>query len=386
MNIPMPKTRVVFFAEILIEDFDGASRTMFQLLKRIPHEHFEFLFICGVGPEKLFGFDCLRLPTIPLPMNKGYRMAVPQFSRNRMRKKINAFAPDVVHIATPSMLGEFALEYAAEKQLPVLSIYHTHFISYIDYYFRHLPFLIPFMKKTVAARQKKFYNRCDRIYVPAQVIISELTEMGVEPARMNIWQRGIDTNLFSPEKRNPALMRRHTGNDRPTVLFVSRLVWEKNLATLFRIYDLIRSKNLPYNFMIVGDGEAENACHEKMPGAVFIGKADHNTLAGIYASADVFLFPSVSESYGNVVVEAMASGLPCVIAAGGGSQDFIEQGVNGFKCSPYDEADYVGKIEKILGDRSLWEQFSERGRSYCSAFDWSQLAEVYFKDLQKLAQ
>ncbi len=382
----MQKTKIAFFAEILIEDFDGASRTMFQLLKRIPHDRFEFLFICGVGPEKLFEFDCVCLPTIPLPMNKGYRMAFPLFSKSTIRQKVNAFAPDVVHIATPSMLGEFGLEYAAQKRLPVLSIYHTHFISYIDYYFRHLPFLIPFMKKTVTRRQKSFYNRCKLIYVPAKAIVEELVNMGVERPRMQLWQRGIDTNLFSPEKRSPDLMRRLTGNDRPTVLFLSRLVWEKNLATLFRIYDLMQQKNLPYNLMIAGDGEAEKTCREKMPQAVFTGKVDHTLAAELYASADVFLFPSVSESYGNVVLEAMASGLPCMIAAGGGSQDFIEQGMNGFKCSPYEEADYVEKIRKVLENKALWEQFSGRGRSYSSAFDWSQLAEVYFKDLQKLAR
>lgn len=381
----MQKIKIAFFAEILIEDFDGASRTMFQLLKRIPHDRFEFLFICGVGPEQLFGFECLRLPTVPLPMNKGYRMAMPLFSKNKIRERVNAFAPDVVHIATPSMLGEVALDYAAEQRLPVLSIYHTHFISYIDYYFRHLPFLIPFMIKTVAKRQKSFYNRCDLIYVPARVIVEELATTGVERSRMKLWQRGIDLTLFSPEKRNPALMKRLTGNDRPTVLFLSRLVWEKNLATLFRIYDLMQQKNLPCNLVVAGDGEADKACREKMPNAVFTGKVDHAEAAELYASADVFLFPSVSESYGNVVLEAMASGLPCVIAAGGGSQDFIDQGVNGFKCRPYDEADYVEKIQNILENDALREQFSGRGRSYSSTFDWSQLSEVYFTDLQKLA-
>ena len=313
-------------------------------------------------------------------------MAVPHFSKRKIREKVDAFAPDVVHIATPSMLGEFGLQYAVEKCLPVLSIYHTHFISYIDYYFRHVPFMIPFMIKTVARRQKSFYNRCDLIYVPARVIMEELANMGVEHPRMKLWQRGMDTSLFSPQKRNPALMRQITGNDRPTILFLSRLVWEKNLATLFRIYDVLKQKNLPYNLLIAGDGEADEACRKRMPDAFFTGKVDHHRAAELYASADVFLFPSVSESYGNVVLEAMASGLPCVIAAGGGSQDFIEQGVNGFKCSPYDEADYVDKIEKTLENGVLWEQFSQRGRSYSLSFDWSELANVYFQDLQQLAR
>ncbi|MEO6040185.1 MAG: glycosyltransferase family 1 protein [Saprospiraceae bacterium] len=384
----MQKIKVAFFAEILIEDFDGASRTMFQLLKRIPHDHFEFLFICGVGPETIYGFDCLRLPVVPLPLNSTYRMAVPLLAKRRLRKKLAAFAPQVVHIATPSLLGEYALQFAARQRLPVLSIYHTHFISYVDYYLRrlHLPALIPFVKSRAAAGQRKFYNRCDLVYVPAKAIVAELVDIGIEAARMKLWQRGIDTQLFSPHKRNPALMQRLTGNDRPTILFASRLVWEKNLETLFRIYALCQARNRLYNFLIAGDGVARKASEARLTQAIFLGTVDHNTLAELYASADVFLFPSISESYGNVVLEAMASGLPCVIAAGGGSQDFIEQGVNGFKCPPNDEAAYLEKIDRVLQDKTLWEQLSGTGRRYSQSFDWEQLAAVYFEDLQNLAR
>lgn len=382
----MQKIKVVFFAEILIEDFDGAARTMYQLLKRIPGDRFEFLFIYGLGPEDIYGFESMRIPTIGLPMNRPYRMAVPQLAKRRLKKRLENFGPEVIHIASPSLLGEFALQYATEKNLPVISIYHTHFISYIDYYLRHLPALIPFVQRKVTVSQRNFYNRCDLIYVPAKAIAAELVEMGIEALRMKIWQRGMDTSLFSPQKRNPELMRRLTGNDRPTILFASRLVWEKNLETLFRIYALLKSRELPYNFMIAGDGMARKACEDKLPGAIFTGKVDHETLSELYASADVFLFPSISESYGNVVLEAMASGLPCVIADGGGSQDFIEQGINGFKCPPNDETVYVEKIEQILQDAALWQQFSGAGRRYSQTFDWSQLAETYFEDLQKLAR
>ena len=382
----MQKIKAVFFAEILIEDFDGASRTMFQLIRRIPHDRFEFLFICGVGPAELFGFECLRIPAMTLPMNSSYRMALPQLARRRLRKKLAAFAPEVIHIATPSLLGEYALQYAARMHLPVLSIYHTHFISYIDYYLRRLPALIPFVKSKVAISQRKFYNRCDLIYVPAEGIIAELVAMNIEAARIKLWKRGMDTGLFSPQKRNPELMHRLTGNDRPTILYASRLVWEKNLETLFRIYDRCQSRPLPYNFMLAGDGVARPACESRLPQAIFTGKVDHATLAELYASADVFVFPSISESYGNVVLEAMASGLPCVIADGGGSRDFIEQGVNGFKCAPNDETEYVEQIERILQDKDLWQQLSTAGRRYSQTFDWAQLAEVYFEDLQTLAR
>ncbi|RYY34491.1 MAG: glycosyltransferase family 1 protein, partial [Sphingobacteriaceae bacterium] len=301
------------------------------------------------------------------------------------RERLQEFDPHMVHIATPSLLGEFGLKYANQEKLPVISIYHTHFISYIDYYLKSAPFLIDFVKSKVIESQRMFYNRCDMVYIPSESIATELMEIGISPLRMKIWKRGIDTQLFSPDKKDPHLMRRITGNNHPVVLFASRLVWEKNLETLFRIYDGLKLKNIPFNMVIAGDGTARKIAENRMPDAVFTGKVEHNVLAELYASASVFVFPSVSETYGNVILEAMASGLPCVIADGGGSADFIEQGVNGFKCDPYNEHYYIDKIIMLLGDKNMRKQFITEGLQYSKAFDWGQLAETYFKDVKKLA-
>ena len=381
----MKKIKIAFFAEILIEDFDGASRTMFQIIRRIDQQQFEFLFICGKGPSELLGYECVRIPTITLPFNKHYSMAIPYLAETQLKNKLADFAPDVIHIATPSLLGHFALDYARAAKLPTLTIYHTHFVSYIDYYLSKLPFLIKLAKARLSDAQKKFYNKCEMVYVPSETIAKEMQEMGINPARLKIWKRGINTNLFSPQKRNTASLRAIVGNDNPNILFVSRLVWEKNLETLFRIYDYCQSRSLNYNFIIAGDGIAMKSCKQRMQKATFTGSLQHEKLAEVYASADVFLFTSISETYGNVVLEAMASGLPCVIADGGGSGDFITQGDNGFKCPPENEACYVEKVEAILNDKMLGKQFSEKGRSYSLELDWNKLTDIYFEDLHNLA-
>src|SRR5690606_7235816 len=361
----------------------GASRTMFQLIKRIDHMRFEFLFICGVGPDQINSYECVKIPVINLPINAGYTMALPTLMKKEVKKKLKEFKPDVIHIATPSLLGGFALKHARKNSLPVITIYHTHFISYIDYYLKHVPFLIDKVKKTIATSQKRFYNKCDKVYVPAESIKSELEEMGVKPSRMKIWKRGIDTALFSPLHRDPELIQKLVGNKNPTVIFASRLVWEKNLETLFHIYDLLQDKEI--NLLIVGDGGARKACMSRMINATFTGKVNHQELAVLYASATVFLFTSISETYGNVVLEAMASGLPCVIADGGGSKDFIEQGVNGFKCEPYNEYDYLEKLILVLKNIDLKQQFIKEGLDFTKQLTWDQLAYEYFDDLNQLA-
>jgi len=382
----LKKVKIAFFAEILIEDFDGASRTMFQLIRRIPTDRFEFLFFCGVGPDWIEGFECVRIPAITIPVNKTYKMAVPWFSGGRIRKKLKQFQPDVIHLSTPSLLGSFALKYANQRQIPVLSIYHTHFISYIDYYLKSSPILAGYVRSMIAKSQRSFYNGCDRVYVPSEEMQQALLSWHVDAGRLRIWKRGINTQVFTPAKKDLIMMRQLVGNDRQVVLFASRLVWEKNLETLCRIYQRMQDRQLTYNFLIVGDGVALAACQRRMPKAVFAGKMSHEQLSAVYASADVFLFPSISESYGNVVIEAMASGLPCVIADGGGSKNFIEQGVNGFLCAPNQPDDYVDKVVMLLDDESLHHQFVEAGLRYSQTFSWEDLAATYFDDLVQMAQ
>ena len=382
----MKRIKVAFFADILIEDFDGAARTMFQIIKRINRDNFEFLFFCGTGPEKLYGFDCVPVPTIAVPLNSTYKMALPALANKRIRSTLEQFAPDVIHIATPSVLGNFALKFAYSYQIPVISVYHTHFISYVDYYLRYAPFLIDMVKPLISENQKNFYNQCDLVYVPAESIAADLRSMDIEGRRLKLWKRGLDTGIFSPDKKDQEALKKITGNSKPTILFASRLVWEKNLETLIEIYTAIRERRIDVNFIVAGDGVARKACEKRMPGAIFVGKKEHAELAVLYASADIFLFPSISETYGNVVLEAMASGLPCIVANGGGSADFIEQGVNGFKCRPNDAEDYLSKILVLLTDKSLRRQFVEKGLAQSKNCNWEQLTNVYFNDLISLSR
>lgn len=382
----MSKVRVAFFAEMLSEDKDGASRTMFQLIKRIPYDRFDFLFLCGKGPDQPLGWPCMHIPTLTIPYNNSYAMAIPALARKRLLAMLDRFQPDIIHIATPSLLGHFALKYAKKQHIPVITIYHTHFISYIDYYFKRCPLLITPLKNYIQKQKKAFYNQCDSIYVPSRSILKELNTFDIHSSRMQLWERGIDNQLFNPKKRNTARLHEITGNSLPTILFASRLVWEKNLETLFDIHHHLQARNIACNFLIAGDGQARKACEQTMKGAIFLGQIDHELLATIYASADVFVFPSVSEAFGNVVLEAMASGLPCVIANAGGSKDFIQNGINGFSCDPDNAHAFVDCIEKLLTQDTLHKQFQHLSLQNSKKLSWEKLASIYFDDITQLSQ
>ncbi|MEM8909793.1 MAG: glycosyltransferase, partial [Bacteroidota bacterium] len=138
------------------------------------------------------------------------------------------------------------------------------------------------------------------------------------------------------------------------------------------------------NFIIIGDGVAKTALEAAMPNAHFLGHINHERLSVLYASADVFLFPSDTESYGNVVVEAMASGLPCVIANGGGSGSLVEHGINGFTCPPRHPLTYLQYIEQLLNNNNLRQQIIDNGLTYARQLDWDRLADRYFDELSAL--
>ncbi|TJZ52417.1 glycosyltransferase family 1 protein [Sphingobacterium olei] len=376
--------RVAFFAEILIEDFDGASRTMFQLINRLDSSSMEYFFIYGKGPETFRHYLSYRVPSINIPINTDYSLAIPFVVKRDLEQALDNFAPDAIHISTPSPLGYYALKYAKRKNIPVLSIYHTHFISYIPYYLRRAPLFIKVAERWIQHTMRKFYNACDQLYVPSMPMISELERLGIAREQMTLWQRGIDLELFSISKRDINYIQQITKNKKPNILFASRLVWEKNIQTLIDIYTYMESQNMDYNFIVVGDGNAKKEAMAQMPNAFFLGKLNHEELSKVYASSDVFLFTSVSETYGNVVVEAMASGLPCVIANGGGSGGLVKHGQNGFKCTPNSPKEYAYFIQRLIDQPAIYGDLQLAGLSYVKKLDWENLAQRYFSDMQSL--
>jgi glycosyltransferase involved in cell wall biosynthesis len=335
-------------------------------------------------PKEKMNHRIVEIPSFVLPFNSNYKASLPYFS-NKLTKELTDFNPDVIHIATPSPLGFFGLYYAKRNHIPTLSIYHTNFLSYMKHYFKSLPFLIKPVETIVKYAYRSFYNFCKTVYVPTLQMIRELKECGVAENNLKLWQRGIAVDIFNPSKKDKNFIRQLTGNDKPNILFASRLVWEKNMETLFNIYDEVQAQQLDVNFIIAGSGVAEQEARKRMKKAFFLGFLDHENLAKVYASSDVFVFPSVSETFGNVVVEAMACGCVPVIARGGGSQALVKNGETGFLCEPCNAAEYVENMKTLLTNLPLKEKMQSRGVEYASTLNWDHLVNEYFTDLETLA-
>ena len=382
----MKKLRIAFFAEILIRDFDGATRTIFQIIDRIDRSKFEFLFFCGVPPNEPFDHRVIKIPTFAIPFNSTYEIASMIGQGSMITRELDQFDPDVIHISTPSPLGYFGMKYATARNIPVCTIYHTHFLSYIKYYTKQLPILTPVLEEAVAIHNRSFYNRCDKVFIPTEEIKSQLQEKGFRVAHFKIWKRGINLELFSPKKRNKNHVKTITGNSNQNILFVSRLVWEKNLKTLIKIAKLMQEELPAWNLIIAGDGIARPQLEKEMPWAKFLGHVDHEQLSVLYASCDYFLFTSSTETYGNVVAEAMASGIPCIAADGGGVKNIISHGINGMLCSPESPMEYIRAIKVMENHPDYKDSLVKKALDEIQVLNWDKIVADYFTDIIELAK
>ncbi len=372
------RIKVAFFADILEENFDGVTHTLYQMIERIPQDSFDFLFITPHPPKNTdsFPFRIIKCPSMGLPMYSEYRIALP-FLKRSLQEELDAFDPDVVHFTTPSFLGNYARDYAKNRGIPLFSTYHSHFHSYLEYYFGFLPgghkAIIP-----IANRLLKIYRDCDLTLVPSKAMKDFLLDWGVEEHQLKIWKRGVSQKQFNPASRDESWRRSIGLEGKKSILFVSRLVKYKSIDTLADTYQLFKERNNNVQFVITGDGPDAEYLKEKMPDAVFTGKKTEEELAMIYASNDIFMFPSVTETFGNVVLEALASGLPVVAAAEGGPLDIVNDHENGFLVKPRDAEAFYQKLNHLVEDDELRAKMSRSATEYAGTQSWDNIVDQLF--------
>jgi glycosyltransferase involved in cell wall biosynthesis len=249
--------------------------------------------------------------------------------------------------------------------VPVVSSFHTHFVSYFRFYgFGGL-------EELGWKMMRRFYGRCEVVYAPSHSIIRELAGHGIR--NTELWSRGIDLHRFSPAFRDPDL-RRLAGaesDDTPVLLLVSRLVREKDLADLVAMERILRQRGSGHRLVLVGEGPMREQLQSDLPDACFPGHQTGEALARWYASGDVFVFPSTTETFGNVVLEAQASGLPTVVVDRGGPPDQVQPGETGFIARANDPADLADHVERLLNDPAERRRMGAAARVAASDRDWA---------------
>jgi len=351
--------RIAYFNANLKVGQDGVTRVIYKMIDGALERGHEAIAVTSNLPEPSEQLIPMhKVPSFVIPLQKAYRMAIPGYQS--FAKILNEFRPDIIHINSPCTLGFGAVKYAKHFGVPVVATYHTHFPTYPRYY------KLTKLEDLVWRITRNLYNNVDRTLVPTMPILNELTENNIQ--RLQYLPNGVDTGLFTPERRNNTWRAQFGNASKPIVLFVSRLVWEKDLRVLADAYQQLKTKRNDFEMVIVGDGHARIEFEQMMPGAHFLGYQTGVTLAESFASADIFVFPSTTETFGLVTLEAMASGLVPVAAKMGGAIEIIEEGISGLFAKPLDGADLAQKVEWLLDhpnySRTIGGQAHRRAQEY----------------------
>ncbi|MDV3258146.1 MAG: glycosyltransferase family 1 protein [Sphingomonas sp.] len=309
--------------------------------------------------------DLVSVPSMAIPGRPEYRLAlrIPA----SVRRDIAEFNPNVVHVAAPDIVAHRAVTWARRRRIPVVSSVHTRFDTYLQYY------RLKWLEPVARAIMRRYYRRCDAIVVPA-----ESTAAIMRAQRMNrdisIWARGVDREQFNPGRRSLDWRRSHgIGDEEMVVAFLGRLVLEKGLDVFADAVDGARSMGVPLKVVAIGDGPARGFFESRLPGAIFTGQLTGAELATALASTDLFLNPSITETFGNVTLEAMASRLPVVAALASGATSLVQDGVTGTLAEPGDIDGFARALATYQRDPALREKHGAAGLEFAKSMDWDEI-------------
>jgi glycosyltransferase involved in cell wall biosynthesis len=313
---------------------------------------------------------------IALPRYEGLKMGLP--AKAALTRLWTRQRPDVVQIATEGPLGWSALAAANKLRLPVASDFHTNFHSYSSHYGFGL------LRRAIVAYLRKFHNKAAVTLVPTEGIRRELLAYGYE--NIEIIGRGVDTQLFHPGRRDAALRAQWgMGENETAVLYVGRLAAEKNLALVFSAFDAMHRAHPATRLVLVGDGPERAAWQARRPDAIFCGTQIGERLAAHYASGDIFLFPSLTETWGNVTIEAMASGLAVVAYDCAAAEEIIRHGENGLKAPPEDEAAFIDQAISLAPDAIQQRRLGTAAAARAAQLSWDAIIDSFERVLLRLA-
>ncbi len=338
--------KVAIITENFLPKLDGVTHTLSQLLQYLQsHGHQAILMGPESGMAHYAGAELVGTAGVPLPFYPELKF---NFFRPLFFRRLNEFQPDVVHLVDPVWLGAAGLAAVRWLNRPLISSYHTNLAAYCQH------FGFSFLTEPMWSYNRFIHNQCALTFCPSQSTAQMLQDRGFQ--RVRIWSRGVDLARFSPERRSSSLrarwLKQRTSNDKKILLYTGRISWEKNLRLLVEAYKKMDHRRC--HLVMVGDGPAISEIQQELEGlpVTFTGYLRGEDLARAYASADIFAFPSRTETFGQVVLEAMASGLPVAGVDSEGVCDLVQDGQTGLLL----HAEHLDEVKQITAYRRLLER------------------------------
>lgn len=363
--------RIALFTETFLPKVDGIVTRLRHTVEHLQRQGDEVLVVCPAGGLKEYmGAQILGLSAFPLPMYPELKIALP---RPAIRKRLEKFQPDLIHVVNPAVLGLAGIYYAKTLDIPLVASYHTHLPQYLQHYG------FGAMEGFLWELLKAVHNQAQLNLCTSTAMVKELRDHGIE--RVDLWQRGVDTEMFQPHLTSAKMRDRLTQGhpESPLLLYVGRVSPEKEIEQIKPVLEAIPQARLA----IVGDGPHRSVLEEHFAGTAtnFVGYLKGLELASAFASADAFVFPSRTETLGLVVLEAMAAGCPVVAANSGGIPDIVTDGDNGYLFDPADPHGAIKATQRLLAAQGERDRLRANARREAERWGWpaatGQLQDYY---------
>jgi glycosyltransferase involved in cell wall biosynthesis len=361
--------RIAVVTETWPPEVNGVALTLSKLIQLLSQRNHTIQLIrpkqdkFDAGSDHA-GWSELLLKGLPIPRYPQLKLGLP--SKKKLIQAWSQKRPDLVHIATEGPLGWSALQAAQVLRLPVTSDFRTNFASYSKHYG------VGWLSKPITAYLRKFHNRTSCTMVPTLALKAQLQTLGFENLR--VVARGVDTELFHPQQRSQVLRQSWMADEHTTVLLsVGRLAAEKNLDLIVTTYKSLVQSGRNVKLVFAGDGPYRTALQAQCPDALFMGMCNHAELAQIYASSDLFLFPSLTETFGNVTLESLASGTPVLAYDCAAATELVKDAWNGWLVPGEDPQRYVLKALEITCPITTLQQSRQHTRDSIKQWDWQEI-------------
>jgi len=375
--------RIALFSGNYNYQADGANKALNRLVAYLERQGIEVLVFSPTTDTPAFEPEgtLVSVPSIPIPGRGEYRIGFGL--SHKLKRQISAFNPTLIHLSAPDLLGHSALKFAEMRGLPVVASYHTRFDAYFQYY--KLGWIAPYCRKKMA----KFYNRCTHVYAPGKSIGKILQDQHIVGNNLRVWSRGIDRELFNPNKRDIEWRRSLGIRDNDIVLcFVGRLVREKGLTKYIELICALNKRGLPVKALIVGDGPECKTIRALLPDAIMTGHLTQESLSRAYASSDLFINPSLTETFGNVTLEAMSSGVPTICLKATGSCDLVRHGNTGWLIDGSNNPHWITKTAGLCSNAPLRKRMGAAARKITTDYQWDSIMQAlldqYFEVVEQI--
>ncbi|MBF2028031.1 MAG: glycosyltransferase family 1 protein [Oscillatoriales cyanobacterium C42_A2020_001] len=353
--------RIALFTETFLPKVDGIVTRLRHTVDHLQRLGDQVLVIAPDGGLKEHkGAKVYGVSGFPLPLYPELKLALP---RPAIGEELERFKPDLIHVVNPAVLGLAGLFYSKTLNIPLVASYHTHLPEYLQHYG------LGMLEGLLWELLKAGHNQAELNLCTSTAMVQALTEHGIE--RVDLWQRGVDTEMFQPYLANQEMRSRLTQGhpDSPLLLYVGRLSAEKEIERIKPVVESIPNARLA----LVGDGPNRQNLEKHFAGTPtnFVGYLQGLELGAAFASADAFIFPSRTETLGLVLLEAMAAGCPVVAARSGGIPDIVEDGVNGFLFDPKDENGAIAATQRLFANPNERETLRHNARREAERWSWS---------------